>query len=149
MRLVARVLPLVFALAGTGLLDLVGVSRFGSTAGRTALACGVCSALAAIAATASHWLTQARAEDPPNSRLRRIRSTLAALFAGTLAFALVRVETPWLSLGPFGAGPIGELALVVLPLSVWIGALAAAPPGSPSAPLNPGASRTPPSSRRP
>jgi hypothetical protein len=42
---------------------------------------------------------------------------VAAICASTTAFLLLRFPSPWVDLGPFGAGPWTALALVVFPIT--------------------------------
>lgn len=55
------------------------------------------------------------------ARVRRTetgRSAMAgALSAAFVAFLLLRFPSPWIDLGPFGAGSVTTLALVILPLA--------------------------------
>lgn len=44
-------------------------------------------------------------------------AAIAALSAALVAFVLVRLPSPWLDLGPFGAGPITAIAVLVLPIA--------------------------------
>lgn len=72
------------------------------------------------------------------------RAAALGLAVGAATAALLsRAPLGWVSLGPFGAGPLGELAFVVLPAAALLASLGA-PPW-----ISRGASRTPPSSRRP
>ena len=56
--------------------------------------------------------------------MARVRDTNAArpavagaIVAALVAFLALRFQSPWVDLGPFGAGPLTALALVVLPLA--------------------------------
>ncbi len=129
--LVAALLGLV---AGLAMDDLLGLARFGPTVARAAAGSLVTALLAGTIAAAS-----ARSL---GGALPASRSFVAGgLYAGVLAAVAATAATPWVSLGAFGAGPLGELALVVVPAALAMSvALVLATRG---------ASRTPPSSRPP
>ena len=55
--------------------------------------------------------------------LRRAATT-GALSAALVAFLVLRIPSPWIDLGPFGAGALTTLALVVLPLAQAVSILA-------------------------
>lgn len=44
-------------------------------------------------------------------------AAIGALVASLVAFLLLRMPSPWVDLGPFGAGPLTSLALVLFPLA--------------------------------
>lgn len=44
-------------------------------------------------------------------------AAIAALSATLVAFVLVRLPSPWIDLGPFGAGPITAIAVFLLPVA--------------------------------
>jgi hypothetical protein len=47
-----------------------------------------------------------------------------AIVASVVAFLLLRFPSPWVDLGPFGAGPLTAVTVVVLPLAVLATVLA-------------------------
>ena len=97
--LVATLLGDTFRLAGLG--DL--------RAGAAAIA-------AAAALAAVFGAIVARVRDDRETSAGRA-SVAAALVAALVAFLLLRFPSPWVDLGPFGAGPFTAMALVVLPLA--------------------------------
>lgn len=44
-------------------------------------------------------------------------AAIGALVAALVAFLLLRLPSPWIDLGPFGAGPLTAIAVVLLPLA--------------------------------
>lgn len=115
---------LVAVLAG----ELLGAARFGPSPRAVAVGCAIDALVAALTALVG-----------VGARTRPIAIAVVYAVATTIVLAIGR--TPWIALGPFGAGPVGELALVVVPASVLLALGAAA--------TTRGASRTPPSSRPP
>lgn len=95
----------------------------------------VVAVLASAALAAAFQGAAARVSDVPAGR----SSAVAAISAALAAFVLVRFPSPWVDLGPFGAGPLTAIAIVVLP-AAQIAALVS---------VSRGAWRTPPSSRQP
>lgn len=62
------------------------------------------------------------------ARLRAVAigrtSACGALGAALVAFLLLRAPSPWIDLGPFGAGPLFAVALVLFPLAQLAAVLA-------------------------
>lgn len=51
------------------------------------------------------------------SGLAKRTAATGALSAALSSFLVLRMPSPWIDLGPFGAGPLTALALVVLPVA--------------------------------
>jgi hypothetical protein len=130
----ATLIGAAFALVGG---DALGLARLGPALDRAALGALASAGLAAGQANVLHRALGATLPWPR-------RTAIAALAAATITFVLATAKTPWIALGPFGAGPLGELALIVVPLSQLLAVLATTSVG-----VTRGASRTPPSSRPP
>src|SRR5262245_13151909 len=85
------------------------LARFAPGASRACLGIACLTALGGV---------QAAAWNVIGSKELRFESALrGAVIAGLTTFLLVRAPLPWLDLGPFGAGAIGELAILVAPLA--------------------------------
>jgi hypothetical protein len=59
----------------------------------------------------------------PAPRRSAAAAFAAAIVAAAAAFVVAAAPGPWIALGPFGAGPLTELPLFVLPLAVLLGVL--------------------------
>lgn len=94
--------------------DTVGIARLGPSL--RSVVVGVACA-AALAATTT-GLVVGMGESRPSA----LRAALAAAWiAASVVVIGASSALPWVSIGPFGAGPLGELALLVLPLAVMLG----------------------------
>ena len=94
------------------LADVLGVGRFDGLRG------GVVALVASAALGAASGAILARLRSATAGKT----AAIAAICAATVTFLLLRVPSPWIDLGPFGAGPLTAVALVVLPIA-QIGAL--------------------------
>jgi hypothetical protein len=56
-----------------------------------------------------------------SARLRGVRvgraAGIALVSSATVVLLLVRMPSPWIDLGPFGAGPLTRISLIVLPVA--------------------------------
>lgn len=98
--------------------DVFGLARFGPSASGS-----VAGILAATLGGAAVGALVARG---------RRAVGIGGILGGTVGLLAIGAPFPWIDLGPFGAGPGGELALLVLPCALVIAAL-----GTPSR-LDPG-----------
>lgn len=107
-RLARFVLCLATGIAAALACDLAGVGRFGPDVAHALFGLAVSTLLGAVCAGAG--------ADRPAAAVG------AALGAGAGAL-LATTPWPWLALGPFGAGLVGEHALVLLPLTAFVSGL--------------------------
>jgi hypothetical protein len=105
-------------LLSSALDDAAGLARLGPSSSRAALGIGVIAATGAVQGAGWPWLLA-------RSRARPVRDASAgALVAGLAAAMAVHASLGWVDLGPFGAGPPGELSLLVAPLAQLLAVLA-------------------------
>jgi hypothetical protein len=98
-------------LLASALDDVAGLARLGLSTSRSALGVGLIAATGAVQGAFWPWLFDRR-------RARAARDASAgALVAGLAAALAVHTALGWVDLGPFGAGPPGELSLLVAPFA--------------------------------
>ena len=98
------------------LVSLLLASAFGDTfrlVGTGDLRSGALAVLVVAFLAAAFGATSARLRELGVARA----AAIGALAASLVAFLLLRFPSPWVDLGPFGAGPLTALAVVLLPLA--------------------------------
>jgi hypothetical protein len=112
---------LVIAFAAVVALELAGIRSFGRDLADLARGVAAALALGALQGALWPWLW--------NRRDEAARSAGAgALVGGLSAFIVAGATSPWIALGPLGAGSLGEIPIVPLSISQLLAALAVSRP---------------------
>lgn len=114
-RLLTTLVVIAVGIGAAAALDAAGAVRFGPDIGVRALGVAASSACGAVSAV----LGTVAARRRPSRRA----ALLAGLFGASGGLLLVTSALPWVGLGPFGAGPAGELTWLVLPIAAALGGL--------------------------
>lgn len=113
-RLVAIAAVVVAFIVATFVDDAFRLASFGALRGY------VVALVAAGAVASAFGVASARVRGTAPGRCVLV----AAISAAVVAFLLLRFPSPWVDLGPLGAGPVTAIAIVVLPLAQICAALA-------------------------